>query len=56
MSDQNNSPEAVVSFYEQPHVKVDTIPVGEGVLIGIERVFHPKIGIGGAYGTWGPGY
>lgn len=54
MSDQNNSPEAVVSFYEQPRVKLDTIPVGKGVQIGIERVFHPKIGIGGAYGAWGP--
>jgi len=56
MSNQNHSPEAVVSFYEQPHVKVETIPVGDGVLIGSERVFNPKIGIGGAYGTWGPGY
>jgi hypothetical protein len=56
MNNQNHSPEAVVSFYEQPHVKVETIPVGDGVLIGSERVFNPKIGIGGAYGTWGPGY
>jgi len=56
MSNQNHSPEAVVSFYEQPQVKVETIPVGEGVLVGTERVFHPEIGIGGAYGTWGLGY
>jgi len=56
MSNQNHSPEAVVSFYEQPQVKVGTIPVGEGVLVGTERVFHPEIGIGGAYGTWGLGY
>jgi 3-oxoacyl-[acyl-carrier-protein] synthase III len=26
------------------------------VPIGIERVYHPEIGIGGAYGTWGPGF
>ncbi len=56
MSNQNHSPEAVVSFYEQPQVKVETIPIGDGVLIGTERVYNPKIGIGGAYGTWGPGY
>jgi 3-oxoacyl-[acyl-carrier-protein] synthase III len=55
MSDQKTSPEGVVSFYEQPQVKLETIPVGEGVLIGTERVFHPSIGIGGAYGTWGSG-
>ena len=56
MSSKNHSPEAGVSFYEQPHVTVETIPVGEGVLIGTERVFNSKIGIGGAYGTWGIGY
>ena len=54
MSNQKNTPEAVVSFYEQPQVEVETIPVGDGVRIGIERVFHPEVGIGGAYGTWGP--
>jgi 3-oxoacyl-[acyl-carrier-protein] synthase III len=56
MSDQDYSPETVLPFYEQPQVKVEMIPVGDGVQIGIERVFHPGIGIGGAYGTWGPGY
>ena len=53
MSNQNHTPEAGVSFYEQPQVKLETIPLGGGVLIGTERVFHPSIGIGGAYGTWG---
>ena len=56
MSEQKYTPEAVVSFYEQPQVKVDMISVGGGVPIGIERVYHPEIGIGGAYGTWGPGF
>jgi hypothetical protein len=56
MNKQGYSPETVIPFYEQPHVKVEMIPVGGGVPIGIERVSHPGIGIGGAYGTWGPGY
>ena len=56
MDHQNHSSDTAVSFYEQPHVKVETIPIGDGVLIGSERVFNDEIGIGGAYGTWGPGY
>ncbi|MFL7870444.1 MAG: 3-oxoacyl-[acyl-carrier-protein] synthase III C-terminal domain-containing protein [Anaerolineales bacterium] len=56
MSEQDLTLEMAVSFFEQPQVIVDTIPVGQGVPIGIERVFHPNIGIGGAYGTWGTGY
>ena len=55
MSNQKHLPGDSNSFYEQPHVTVETIPVGEGVLIGTERVFNAKIGIGGAYGTWGAG-
>ena len=43
-------------FYERPRVKVETIPIGSGVRIGIESVTHPKIGIGGAYGSWGDSY
>ncbi len=56
MSKQNNLPKNGVSFYEQPQVTMEVIPVGGGTPIGIERVFHPEIGIGGAYGTWGPGF
>jgi 3-oxoacyl-[acyl-carrier-protein] synthase III len=41
------------SFYEQPKVHVELIPVTNGVTIGIERVTNPLVGIGGAYGTWG---
>jgi 3-oxoacyl-[acyl-carrier-protein] synthase III len=44
------------SFYEQPQVKVETISVGPGVPIGIERVANNQIGIGGAYGSWGQSY
>jgi 3-oxoacyl-[acyl-carrier-protein] synthase III len=56
MNKQTDSPKTTVSFYEQPHVKVDIIPIGDGVPIGIERVFQSEVGIGGAYGTWGPGF
>lgn len=49
-------PTTVVSFFEQPQVETDVIPVGEGVPLGIERIFHPGIGIGGTYGTWGESY
>jgi len=49
-------PESAISFFDQPQVEIDSIPVGDGVQLGIERVFHPEIGIGGAYGTWGESY
>jgi len=45
-----------VSFYERPHVHVENIPIGPGVPLGIEQVSNPALGIGGAYGTWGPSY
>lgn len=44
------------SFYERPQTKVESIPVGGGVPIGIEQVTNPVVGIGGAYGTWGECY
>ena len=51
-----NSPKysvnSVGSFFERSQVETDLIPVGDGVPLGIERVYHPGIGIGGAYGTW----
>jgi len=52
----DNHPDSLISFFQQPEVKTVTIHVGGGVPLGIERVFHPKIGIGGAYGTWGESY
>ena len=33
------------SFYERPGVQVESIPIGPGVPIGIERVSNPEIGI-----------
>jgi 3-oxoacyl-[acyl-carrier-protein] synthase III len=41
------------SFFEQPQVQMQHIPVGKGVPLGIELVSNPMVGIGGAYGTWG---
>jgi 3-oxoacyl-[acyl-carrier-protein] synthase III len=52
----NYSPDSTVSFFEQPQVETDMIPIGEGVPLGVECVFHAGIGIGGAYGTWGESY
>jgi hypothetical protein len=46
-------PENDVSFYERPNIECEEINVGKKVPIGIERVSHPELGIGGAYGTWG---
>lgn len=47
---------ASAPFFEQSQVEVNLIPVGSGVPIGITRVTNPKLGIGGAYGTWGDSY
>jgi 3-oxoacyl-[acyl-carrier-protein] synthase III len=49
-------PDTVVPFFKQPQVETDCIPVGNGVRVGIERIYHPEIGIGGVYGTWGDSY
>lgn len=51
-----NSQNIAAPFFEQPQVETDVIPVREGVPFGIKRVFHPEIGIGGAYGAWGKSY
>jgi 3-oxoacyl-[acyl-carrier-protein] synthase III len=48
--------EASPSFFNRPQVKVELIPVGGGVPLGLERVSNPELGIGGAYGTWGDSY
>ena len=50
---QNNQSAGPASFYERPGVKTETIPVGDGVPLGMETVRHEALGIGGAYGTWG---
>ena len=56
MRDETASVEEPASFYDQPQVEVDQLPIGEGVTVGIERVSNPELGIAGAYGTWGKSY
>lgn len=51
-----NDTSAVVPFYERPQVQLINIPIGSGIPFGFERISNPKIGIGGAYGTWGKCY
>jgi len=51
-----NDIEAVVPFFERPHVQMYNIPIGSGIPMGIERIRNPEVGIGGAYGTWGECY
>jgi 3-oxoacyl-[acyl-carrier-protein] synthase III len=47
-----NSP----SFFEEKGVENQIIDVGAGVPFGLVEVNNPKVGIGGAYGTWGQSY
>lgn len=56
MSEEAISPEpneAKWSFFEQPQVKRLMIPVGGGIPLGIQSVTNSRLGIGGAFGTWG---
>ncbi len=43
-------------FFSRPGVTVYEISVGPGVPFGIETITNSKLGIGGAYGTWGDYY
>jgi 3-oxoacyl-[acyl-carrier-protein] synthase III len=56
MDNTDQSSPAKSSFFDRPGVLVENIPVGEGVPLGIEAVSNSRIGIGGAYGTWGRGF
>ncbi len=56
MEDNSAMTGPVIPFFKRPEVHVETIPIGNGIPIGIERVSNPVIGIGGAYGTWGEDY
>lgn len=47
---------APLSFYERPNVETSVIPVGPGVPLGMEGVYNSRLGIGGAYGSWGKSY
>ena len=44
------------SFYERPNVEKSVIPIGSGVPLGLEGVYNSRLGIGGAYGSWGQSY
>ncbi|HRQ22805.1 MAG TPA: 3-oxoacyl-[acyl-carrier-protein] synthase III C-terminal domain-containing protein [Anaerolineales bacterium] len=52
MSEKSQS----LSFYERPNVETTILPVGGGVTMGLEAVYNPALGIGGAYGSWGECY
>jgi 3-oxoacyl-[acyl-carrier-protein] synthase III len=56
MDENNTLPDPAIPFFERPGVQVETIPIGKGIPIGIERVSNQAVGIGGAYGTWGDDY
>ncbi len=43
----------MVDFYHRPGTKVETIPIGEGVPFGFEKIQNPAVGIAGVYGAWG---
>lgn len=41
------------AFFDQEHVKLEQLPYGAGVPLGIAQVKHDALGIGGAYAAWG---
>jgi 3-oxoacyl-[acyl-carrier-protein] synthase III len=45
-----------ISFYERPNVEKSVLQIGSGVPLGLEGVYSPELGIGGAYGSWGQSY
>ena len=44
------------SFFDLAGVKLEVIPDGPGVPLGLQRVRNKELGIGGAYGAWGQPY
>lgn len=46
----------VRSFFDRSGVRIDTLPVGPGIRIGVEQVRNREVGIAGAYGAWGEPY
>jgi 3-oxoacyl-[acyl-carrier-protein] synthase III len=56
METTENSAGNTPSFFERPGVRVIQVPVGKGVPLGIEQVTNSRVGIGGAYGSWGESY
>jgi len=54
MTEKETSP--APSFYDRPGVQKEIIAVGSGIPLGIECIFNPELGIGGAYGSWGKSF
>lgn len=44
---------STTAFFDRPGVQVESLPIGQGVPLGIESVSNTDLGLGGAYGTWG---
>lgn len=45
-----------LSFYDRPNVEKSIIPIADGIPMGLEGVYNPELGIGGAYGSWGESF
>jgi 3-oxoacyl-[acyl-carrier-protein] synthase III len=56
MNDRVNNDQAPLLFYQRPQVKKEIIPVGKGIPFGVESIWQPRLGIGGAYGSWGESF
>ncbi len=52
----NTENESARSFFDEKGVEKQVIEVGGGVPFGLKLVSNPEIGIGGAYGAWGPSF
>ena len=48
--------EGTCSFFDRPRVKMQTLPFGSGIPLGIEQAYNREVGIGGAYAAWGQSY
>jgi 3-oxoacyl-[acyl-carrier-protein] synthase III len=44
------------SFFDLPNINKEIIQVASGIPFGFSSVYNSKLGIGGAYGTWGESY
>ena len=59
MSDKiaiSNLTHAGTSFFDQPNVELETLPIGKGIPFGIKQVINTDVRIGGVYGAWGESY
>ena len=56
MTENDTASGGTPSFFERPQVNVEMLPYGQGIPLGIERVFNSQVGLGGAYGAWGESY